>query len=204
VKWWANLKQRCKTCSRVTLGVGVLIVALFLAGGVAIAGAAGLAWTNTETFCIGCHEMRENVYKEYQGTIHDKNRSGVRAICPNCHVPHEPVPMLKRKMAATFELWGHLTGVIDTREKFEKHRYELAKHVWTRMVETDSLECRNCHKRESMSKAKQSEKAQARHQKADAEGLTCIECHYGIAHTEPEGELGPKEIKAELKKSGKL
>lgn len=204
MKWWANLKQRCKTCSRVTLGVGVLIVALFLAGGVAIAGAAGLAWTNTETFCIGCHEMRENVYKEYQGTIHDKNRSGVRAICPNCHVPHEPVPMLKRKMAATFELWGHLTGVIDTREKFEKHRYELAKHVWTRMVETDSLECRNCHKRESMSKAKQSEKAQARHQKADAEGLTCIECHYGIAHTEPEGELGPKEIKAELKKSGKL
>lgn len=204
MKWWANLKQRCKTCSRVTLGLGVLVVALVLASGFAIAGAAGLAWTNTETFCIGCHEMRENVYAEFKGTPHDTNRTGVRAICSNCHVPHEPGPMLVRKMRATFEIWGHLTGVIDTKEKFEKHRYELAKRVWTRMVETDSLECRNCHTRSAMQKNKQTEKARDRHAKADAEGLTCIECHYGIAHTEPEGELGPKEIKAELKKAGKM
>jgi cytochrome c-type protein NapC len=204
VKWWENLKQRCRTCSRVTLGLGVLAVALVLAGGFAIAGAAGLAWTNTESFCIGCHEMRENVYAEFKGTPHDTNRTGVRAICSNCHVPHEPGPMLVRKVRATFEIWGHLTGVIDTKEKFEKHRYELAKRVWTRMVATDSLECRNCHTRSAMQKSKQTEKAQDRHTKADAEGLTCIECHYGIAHTEPEGELGPKEIKAALKKAGKM
>ena len=41
--------------------------------------------------------------------------------------------MLKRKFAASFELWGKLTGKIDTKEKFEKHRYEMAKRVWTRM-----------------------------------------------------------------------
>ena len=35
--------------------------------------------TNTEAFCISCHEMRDNVYKELQQTIHFKNRSGVRA-----------------------------------------------------------------------------------------------------------------------------
>ena len=204
MKWWENLKQRCKTCSRVTLGLGVLVVALVLGGGFAIAGAAGLAWTNTEHFCIGCHEMRENVYAEFKGTPHDKNRSGVRAVCSNCHVPHEPLPMLKRKIGATFEIWGKITGVIDTKEKFEKHRYELAKRVWTRMVTTDSLECRNCHKRDAMSKSKQSEKAQSRHAKADAEGITCIECHFGIAHTEPEGELGPTEIKEALQKAGKM
>jgi cytochrome c-type protein NapC len=204
VKWWNNLKQRCKTCSRVTLGLGVLVVALLLAGGFAIAGAAGLAWTNTESFCIGCHEMRENVYAEFKGTPHDTNRTGVRAICSNCHVPHEPGPMLLRKVRATFELWGHLTGKIDTKKKFETHRYDMAKRVWTRMVQTDSLECRNCHTRDAMQKSKQSEKAQDRHAKADAEGLTCIECHYAIAHNEPEGELGPKEIKAALKKDGKM
>jgi len=203
-KWYQDLKQRCKTCSRVTLGVGIFVLAVIVAGGFAIAGAAGLAWTNTETFCTGCHEMRDNVYKEFKGTPHDKNRSGVRAICSNCHVPHEPGPMLWRKVRATFEIWGHLTGVINTREKFEKHRYELATRVWTRMVKTDSLECRNCHKRDAMSKDKQSEKAQSRHAKADAEHITCIECHYGIAHTEPEGDLGPKEIKEQLKKAGKM
>lgn len=204
MKWWTDLKQRCKTCSRVTLGAGVGVVALIVAGGFAIAGAAGLAWTNTESFCIGCHEMRENVYAEFKGTPHDKNRTGVRAVCSDCHVPREPGPMLLRKVSATFELWGKLTGVIDTKEKFEKHRYAMAKRVWTRMVKTDSLECRNCHKADSMEKDKQSEKAQARHAKAKEEGQTCIECHFGIAHTEPEGELGPKELKAQLVKAGKM
>src|SRR3954468_7302105 len=86
---------------------GVLGVAGLFAIGLVVAGAAGLAWTNTEDFCIGCHEMRNNVYAEYKGTIHDTNRTGVRAICSNCHVPHEPWPLIKRKMRASLELWGH-------------------------------------------------------------------------------------------------
>jgi cytochrome c-type protein NapC len=199
VKWWANLKQH-----RLLYAAVVVLLVLILGGGIAIAGAAGLAWTSTEKFCISCHEMRDNVYKEYKGTVHDKNAYGVRAICSNCHVPHDVGPLLVRKMGATFEIWGHLTGVIDTREKFEKHRYELARRVWTRMVTTDSLECRNCHVRAAMEMDKQSEKAQNAHAKADKEGKTCIECHFGIAHTEPEGELGPTEIKAALKKAGKM
>ena len=43
--------------------------------------------TNEEQFCIGCHEMRDNVYQEYKETIHYTNRTGVRAICSDCHVP---------------------------------------------------------------------------------------------------------------------
>ena len=194
MQWWANLKRRCETCSRVTLGAAVLLVTLLVGGVLMAAGAAGLAWTNTEGFCTGCHEMRENVYAEYKGTIHDTNRSGVRAVCSDCHVPREPLPMLKRKVAATFELWGKLTGKIDTKEKFEKHRYTLAKNVWTTMIRNDSHECRNCHKSESMSSELQSEKAKARHAKARAEGTTCILCHFGIAHKEPDGP-GPQELK---------
>ena len=174
------------------LGLGAL--GLLAAMVIAIGGAYGLAVTSTEQFCIGCHEMRDNPYKEYQGTVHDTNRTGVRAICTNCHVPHEPVPLILRKMRATFELIGHFRGIIDTKEKFAAHRSMLAQRVWNRMLDTDSLECRNCHKRDSMNTEKQSEKAQARHAKADKEGQTCIECHYGIAHGEPEGP-GPQELK---------
>ena len=193
-QWWRNLQQRCATCSRVTLGLGVLVAGLVISGVLMAAGAAGLAWTNTEKFCIGCHEMRDNPYAEFKGTIHDTNRSGVRAICSDCHVPREPVAMLKRKVAATFELWGKLTGVINTKEKYDAHRYDMAKRVWRRMKTTDSLECRNCHKDDAMSAELQSERAQARHAKGKAEGLTCIDCHFGIAHGEPEGP-GPQELK---------
>ena len=37
---------------------------------------------NTETFCISCHEMRDNVYKELQQTIHYKNRSVFAPLVP--------------------------------------------------------------------------------------------------------------------------
>ena len=159
------------------------------------AGAAALAWTNTEEFCIGCHEMKNNVYAEYKGTIHDQNRTGVRAICPDCHVPRQPGPMIMRKMQASMELYGHfISKSISTKEKFEARRYELATHVWKRMKETDSLECRNCHNTDKMSHELQSAKAQARHAKAVTENLTCIDCHFGIAHKEPEGP-GPREMK---------
>lgn len=174
--------------------VGAAIAFVVLAGALVTAGAAGLAWTNTEKFCISCHEMRDNVYAEYKDTIHDKNRTGVRAICPDCHVPREVGPLIKRKMRASFELWGHLTGQVDTKEKFESHRTMLATRVWTRMKETDSLECRNCHHADAWDEEKQSERAKARHAKGKAEGLTCIDCHFGIAHKEPEGP-GPQELK---------
>ena len=172
----------------------VLVGAFVLIGAtLVVAGAAGLAWTETEQFCTGCHEMRDNVFAEYKGTIHDRNRAGVRAICSDCHVPKEPVALIRRKFAASLELWGHLTGVIDTKEKFEKHRTQLAHNVWRRMKETDSLECRNCHDAAHMESTLMSEKAQARHAKMKTEGKTCIDCHFGIAHKEPDGP-GPSEL----------
>ncbi len=198
-KIWRFLTLRCEACSRLRLALGVGLVVLVFSGLMMMVGATGLAWTNTEKFCIGCHEMRDNVYAEFKGTIHDTNRSGVRAVCSDCHVPREPGPMLVRKVQATFELWGHfVTGVIDTKEKFEAHRYDMAKRVWIRMKETDSLECRNCHKDESMSVALQSDRAKARHAKGKQDGKTCIDCHFGIAHKEPDGP-GPQELQVTKK-----
>lgn len=191
---WQALRNRCTTCTTTTLVFTGVVVGLVAAGVLLAGGAYGLAWTNTETFCISCHEMRNNPYAEYQDTIHDKNRTGVRAICSDCHVPRAPGPMLVRKIEATFELWGHfVTGVIDTKEKYEKHRHAMATKVWTRMKQTDSLECRNCHNDTKINADLQSEQAKARHARGREQGLTCIDCHFGIAHSEPEGP-GPQEL----------
>jgi cytochrome c-type protein NapC len=144
--------------------------------------------TNTETFCIGCHEMRENVYKEYsENTIHYTNRTGVRATCPDCHVPKEWVPKMMRKIQATRELYGKAVGSIDTREKFEAKRLHLAEREWARMKSNDSLECRNCHTLKSMDGEKQKPRAKRSHELAVKNNETCIDCHKGIAHHKPKG-----------------
>jgi len=195
---WQALRARYPSRGQAVVMVSVMVVVLLLIGGVlVIGGAAGLAWTETLSFCTGCHEMRDNPYAEYKDTIHDRNKFGVRAICSDCHVPKEPVPLILRKMAATFEVWGHIRGVIDTREKFVAKREELAHHVWKRMKETDSLECRNCHDSTHMDMSLQSPVAQAQHAKLK-EGYTCIDCHYGIAHEEPKGP-SPRELFPDIK-----
>lgn len=164
------------------LSIGILLGVLFWGGFNTV-----LEATNTETFCISCHEMKDNVYMEYQETIHYNNRTGVRATCPDCHVPKDWTHKMIRKVQASREVWGKLTGTIDTREKFEAKRLKLARSEWARMKAADSRECRNCHSFESMDPEMQKQRARKQHEMAIEDNLTCIDCHKGIAHHKPEG-----------------
>jgi cytochrome c-type protein NapC len=145
-----------------------------------------LEWTNREAFCISCHEMKDNVYAEYRNTIHYQNRTGVRATCPDCHVPREWGPKMIRKIQASNEVLHKLLGSIDTPEKFAAKRATLAQHEWDRMKGNDSHECRNCHNYSYMDYAEQNRRAATRHQVAFGQGQTCIDCHKGIAHHLPD------------------
>ncbi|MGD8350353.1 MAG: NapC/NirT family cytochrome c, partial [Gammaproteobacteria bacterium] len=58
--------------------------------------------TSTLTFCTSCHEM-DWVYEEYKQSVHYKNASGVRATCPDCHVPKPWGAKVLRKIRATFK-----------------------------------------------------------------------------------------------------
>ena len=153
----------------------------------------GLEMTNSLEFCISCHEMRDNVYAEYKETIHFSNRTGVRAICSDCHVPKDWTHKMIRKSQASFEVLGKIMGSIDTKEKFEAKRMELATHEWNRMKATDSRECRNCHSFEAMSAELQKQTPYKKHMKAKDEGKTCIDCHKGIAHHLPKEYEDPDE-----------
>jgi cytochrome c-type protein NapC len=144
-----------------------------------------LELTNTETFCISCHEMEQYVYAEYKETLHYSNRSGVRATCPDCHVPREWAYMVVRKIGATNELYHKLAGSIDTEEKFHAKRLELAGYVWKKMRATDSRECRNCHNLAVMAINAQQANARRAHERAIEKDQTCIDCHMGIAHHIP-------------------
>ena len=187
-RYWTVVRRPSAYFSLGFLTVGGFIAGIVFWGGFNTA----LEATNTETFCIGCHEMRDNVYVELQTTIHFNNRSGVRAKCPDCHVPHNWTDKIARKMQASKEVWGKIFGTISTREKFEDKRLELAQHEWARLKANDSLECRNCHGFDYMDFTRQSPRAvQAHSTFLPDRQKTCIDCHKGISHRLPKMAATP-------------
>ena len=171
------------------------IVATGFVSGILFWGAfnTGMEATNTLEFCISCHEMRDTVYQEYKQTIHYSNRTGVRAICSDCHVPKDWTHKMIRKVKASGEVWGKLTGSIDTKEKFEAKRMQLATNEWERMKARDSIECRNCHSFDAMSPELQKKTPYKKHMAAKEQGKSCIDCHKGIAHNLPKEYEEPEE-----------
>ena len=92
---------------------GVIAIAAFAVG---IVFWGGFNWameaTNQEAFCISCHEMKDNVFAEYRKTVHYSNRTGVRASCPDCHVPKEWGHKVVRRIQASNELLHKALGAL--------------------------------------------------------------------------------------------
>lgn len=186
--WLARYWRVFRSPSR-HYSLGVLTLGGFVAGIIFWGGFnTTMEATNTEKFCISCHEMRDNVFAELKHTIHYSNRSGVRATCSDCHVPHEWTNKIGRKMEASKEVWGKIFGTINTPEKFAAKRRQMAEREWRRLKANDSLECRNCHDLEFMDFSAQAPVAQAMHAQAFSGEIqaTCIDCHKGIAHRLPD------------------
>jgi len=183
---------------RLILGTTVSGAVIFFVVGIIFWGGFNTAMeaTNTTEFCIGCHEMEANVYEEYKPTIHFTNRTGVRAGCPDCHVPRPWIHKVVRKIQASKELFSWATGKLDTKEKFNEHRFDMAQSVWKAMKDTDSRECRNCHNFESMNPEFQKPRARKQHLNAFETGQTCIDCHKGIAHHNVRDKLSDEALEA--------
>ena len=181
--FWVKLKRPSTKYSLLALLSVGFVSGVFFWGGFNTVMEA----TNTLEFCVSCHEMRDTVYQEYKQTIHYSNRTGVRAVCSDCHVPKDWGHKMLRKLQASGEVYGKIMGTIDTPEKFEAKRLELATHEWERMKAADSRECRNCHSFEGMDTEKQKLRGAKMHKIAQADKKTCIDCHKGIAHHKPKG-----------------
>jgi cytochrome c-type protein NapC len=161
----------------------------------------GMEYTNRSEFCLSCHEM-SIPYEELKKTVHFKNRSGAAAQCSDCHVASSKTPtdyMFKsfQKLVAARDVIGKITGIVDTPEKFEEHRLTMAKRVWKRMKDRDSKECRNCHDFKYMDPEKQKDRSVVKHEGAQEDGKTCIDCHKGIAHKAVHTNLSPEELAKE-------
>jgi nitrate/TMAO reductase-like tetraheme cytochrome c subunit len=145
-----------------------------------------LKFMDSEAFCTSCHSMNAP-RQELAHTVHYQNRFGIRAGCADCHVAPTFVAGLIDHMKGTTQVLGWLTGELDTPAKFEAHRLELAQKVWQEFKGNDSAECRSCHTPAAMNLSKQPADAASAHSTLATSGLTCIDCHRGVAHTLPTG-----------------
>ena len=160
----------------------LLTIGLALGVGAVVAFSLTMHATSTDEFCVSCHEQRDNSLVMLEKTHHFRNSSGNSAGCSDCHVPHEFVPKMIRKIQAAREVWGHFTGIIDTPEKYAAHAPHMKAKEIARIRANDSQECRNCHQVEQMDLSQQSAKARHFHQAMLGNGQTCIDCHAGLAH----------------------
>mgnify|MGYP001118912575 CR=1 FL=1 len=192
-----DVNPRPKSGFRRLLGVALIFFA-----GVAFAGLfnVGLEYTNRTEFCTSCHSMKTNL-AELEERVHWKSRSGVHAGCADCHVPKDFKEKMIAKVMAAKDVYHEIMGTIDTPEKYEARRLDMAQRVWAKMKASDSRECKSCHGLAHMDFSEQDRFARKKHENAPDRGQTCIDCHKGIGHKLPEGadteEAGAGDDKAQ-------
>lgn len=183
---WSRLWRR--PTNKWTLGIPLGAVLAFVLGAVALGTTnVVLHETSTTEFCYVCHSHEQFIRPEYEASTHFKNASGVQAGCADCHLPHDSwFELVWTKAVVSLDIIPELAGKLDTAEKYEAHRAEMAESVWREFKENDSEFCRSCHTDEAMDLELQDRRAARRHSQAADKGETCIDCHYGIVHALPD------------------
>ena len=159
---------------------GVLSIGVFSGAIMTIGFHWSLEVTSTESFCIYCHEMRDNAFALSQSTTHFSNRTGIHVTCADCHEPRGFTARIARKIEAAREVYHTLLGTIDSPEKYAQRQPLMAQRVRTRLLNSDSAVCRSCH--QNMNLSQQSAIARSVHSKTMNTGSTCIQCHQDVGH----------------------
>ena len=183
---WRRLWSRPQ--SKWLLGIPIGGFVAFGIGALALGGANYVMHATSSTeFCFGCHSHEVNIRPEYEASTHFSNASGVRAGCADCHLPHDNwFELTWNKAVVSLDVIPELMGKLSTPEKYEAHRAEMAESVWRQFRDNDSKFCRSCHSFEAMNLAGQERRTARRHSMAQERGQTCVQCHYGIVHAEPD------------------
>jgi nitrate/TMAO reductase-like tetraheme cytochrome c subunit len=179
---------RALTSPSARWSVLALLLVGFAAGAVSVVSTQVMvSVTGSNEFCGGaCHSMQW-VAAEHKASTHGANRFGVGAACADCHIPHGyPEVLWYKAQAGLRDVYHEVRGTIATEALFTKKRKELAENVWAEFRANDSQRCRGCHVLTPEVLALQRGGARKAHEGRKAENKTCIDCHAGVAHSEPE------------------
>lgn len=140
-------------------------------------------YTSSNEFCTSCHSM-SYADEAYKQSAHYNSDSGVRASCGHCHVS-------EGIFAATLD---HAIGGKDLLKQIKGSLLgpnyddpvinllslpEAAFHARDWFRKTEGATCQRCHVIEAV-QGKRPDTPEIH--KVDAQGKTCIDCHYNLVH----------------------
>ena len=140
-------------------------------------------YTSSEQFCTTCHSMKY-AEESYQESTHYNSDSGVRASCGHCHVSEGVFSATWDHVMGTKDLFKQIKGQVfgpdyDDPVVNALHLPEAAFSAREWFRKTDSATCKRCHVIEAVQgKRPDTPRIHAE----DAEGKTCIDCHYNLVH----------------------
>lgn len=162
-------------------GILLLVFSIFFIGvgvGIVYVSHFAVKVTSNEDFCISCHTMRPMV-ESYRDSLHgNRNRTGVKAECVDCHLPssNNIVYYLYSKTK---------TGLHDI---YAQTFYDLDKIDWhanrkRREEFTYDSGCLNCHGNLRNVGAK-NRKAFRAHREyfSGSTDKKCVSCHENVGH----------------------
>ncbi len=131
----------------------VLIIALIVVGAL---GYGTIKYTERPKFCASCHEI-EPAYTSWSTSTHD----GIN--CMECHADEGKIGLIKRKLAASKEIYKHLLGETENIEG-----------------DVPSERCIKCH--EEIETVSESDQINIPHQKHIGANIECTACHAEVVH----------------------
>lgn len=138
---------------------------------------------SSNKFCAEtCHTMQATVAEEFKKSAHGTTKTGVVPNCSDCHISEDLLGAYIDHTKGLSDLYAHFVKGIDTVEEFEEVRFEGANRVRMHLVDTDSENCRTCHVMEKIEPERT--RGQRQHVEAQEKDITCIVCHYDLAHKE--------------------
>ncbi|QSX33729.1 NapC/NirT family cytochrome c [Shewanella avicenniae] len=187
MNWRALFKPSAKfsILSLLVIGIVVGVVGYF-------ATQQTLHATSSDAFCMSCHS-NHSLRDEVMASAHGNGRAGVTVQCQDCHLPHNPVKYLVKKIIVSKDLYGFLTiDGFNTQAWLDENRKEQADHALKYFRSNDSDNCQHCHTRiytnqpESM-KTIAKKMHEMNFKKEEDKRKTCVDCHKGVAHVYPKG-----------------
>jgi nitrate/TMAO reductase-like tetraheme cytochrome c subunit len=139
--------------------------------------------TSTEAFCTSCHSMATLAADQhYQQSAHRSNAAGVLVSCADCHVPSGNwfAETYSHVVDGIRDGIAEYTGNVGDPAVWSARLPVLAERVRAEMRDNDGATCKKCHEPGAIRPA--SEAGRAAHAMLGQTRITCIDCHFNLAH----------------------